>query len=110
MTGIDGVYYPDMDAPSSFDEPEDRADYLHRVCTAWDFRIQPEKETFALLATWKDVFDRFPVATSPAYHTMRWLFGWERIPFPEGLRGPEPHYVHLDRLEGRGEDPCLQMI
>jgi len=108
---IDHSVYPELaDPPDALDTVEDKADYVHRVCTAWDFHIPPEPETFALFAGWKDIFDRFPVATSPGYHAFRAWFGWEPIPVPPGLPPPTPAYVHLDRLEGRPPDPCEGMI
>lgn len=108
---IDGSVYPDLDAPPrSLDSPEARADYVHRVCGAWDYGVQPSAQTFALFSGWKDIFDTFPVVTSPAYHAMRLWFGWEPMPIPPGLHAPVPKYVEHDRLEGRGEDPCERLI
>ena len=108
---IDQSVYPDLDiAPQILVTDEARADYVHRICTAWDFHIHPEPETFQLFSGWKEVFDRYPVVTSPGYHTFRECFGWEPVPVPEGLDFPEPLYVALDRLEGRPEDPCIGMI
>lgn len=76
---IDHSIYPDLDAPpDQLDSIWDKADYLQRICAAWDFYIMPEPETFELLSAWKHVFDRFPLVASPAYHTFRDLFGWER--------------------------------
>lgn len=109
MMYIDHSVYPEFDEPPDALETDyDKADYVHRICTAWDFYILPEPETFDLFRGWKEIFDRFPVLTSPGYHTFRELYGWERLamPFP----GPTPLYVHLDRLEGRDEDPCERMI
>lgn len=104
---IDGSVYPDFDVPPRrLDSAEDRADYVHRICAAWDYGVPPTPATFALLAAWKDVFDRFPIVTSPAYHAMRLWFRWDPVPRPPGLHVPEPRYVEYDRLEGRGADPC----
>ena len=103
---IDGSVYPDLDEPPrSLETAEDRADYVHRVCTAWDYGVPPDPETFELFAHWRDVFDRFPVVTSPAYHAMRAWFGWEPVSIPPGLHLPTPRYIEYDRLEGR-DDPC----
>src|SRR5947209_8076673 len=108
---IDPTVYPDLDEPpTTLDSPEEKADYIHRICSAWDFGIDPDPETFDLFSGWKDVFDRFPVLTSPAYHAMRMWFGWEPLPYPTGLPAPVPRWVHLDRLEGRDDDPCEAMI
>ena len=89
---------------------EAKADYVHRICSAWDYGVHPDPETFTLLARWKDVFDRYPILTSPAYHAFRAWFQWEPYPAPPGLLPPTPRWVHLDRLEGRDEDPCERMI
>lgn len=104
---IDASVYPDLDEPPrELVSLEDRADYVARICAAWDFYILPHDETFALFAGWKDVFDRFPLPASPAYHAFRSWYGWERVPMPPGIIGPEPRYAELDRLEGRPPDPC----
>jgi hypothetical protein len=108
---IDHSVYPDVDDPPTMLETDyDKADYVHRICTAWDFHIFPERETFELFSLWKDIFDRFPIPLSPGYHAFRMTYGWEPVPVPPGLRGPVPYYVHLDRLEGRGPDPCAHLI
>lgn len=108
---IDTSVYPDVDTPpQALDSVEERADYVHRVCSAWDYGIPPDAETFALFSGWKDVFDRFPLVTSPAYHAMRTWFRWEPVPIPLGLHAPTPRYVEYDRLEGRDEDPCEHRI
>lgn len=106
---IDHSLYPEEDdPPRELSSAHARGDYLHRVCCAWDFGIHPEPETFDLLRGWKEVFDRFPCATSPGYHAFRAWFGWAAIrsPFPP----PLPRWVHLDRLEDRPDDPCENMI
>jgi len=108
---IDHSVYPDVDDPPDRLETDyDRADYIQRICAAWDFHILPEPQTFELFAGWKDIFDRFPLAISPAYHAFRAWFGWEPVAVPSGLTGPMPYYVRLDRLEGRPPDPCENMI
>ena len=108
---IDQSVYPDRDEPPAvLDTVEAKADYVHRICSAWDYGVHPEPETFTLLARWKDTFDRHPIPTSPAYHAFRAWFGWEPSPVPPGLLFPIPRWVHLDRLEGRDEDPCAGMI
>ena len=108
---IDESLYPELDQPPE-DLPDDfaKADYVHRVCTAWDFGIMPDRATFDLFAAWKAVFDRFPVSTSPAYHALRAGFGWEPVPWPSGVRSPTPRWEHQDRIEGRDADPCEGLI
>jgi hypothetical protein len=52
---IDHSVYSDPDeAPTELKTPEDRAEYVHRVCGAWDFHIHPDPETFELFSGWKD--------------------------------------------------------
>ena len=108
---IDQSVYPDLDEPPAVLETvEAKADYVQRICAAWDYGVLPEPETFRLFARWKDVFDRHPLVTSPAYHAFRLWFGWEPMAYPGNVSLPTPRYLHLDRLEGRAEDPCEQMI
>ena len=56
---------------------------MHRICAAWDYGVHPDPETFTLFARWKEVFDRFPVLTSPAYHAFRALvsLGSHGVPY-----------------------------
>lgn len=108
---IDSSLYPDFDIPpSQLESPGERADYLHRVCGAMDFQVFPEPETWELLAGWKEIFDRFPMAASPAYRTMREVFGWEPVEMPAGLPAYRPPYLAMDAAEGREADPCESMI
>jgi hypothetical protein len=104
---LDGSVYPDRDPPEALDTAEERADYLQRICGAFDHGIPPEEKTLRLLATWRTVFDLFPLVSSPAYHALRAYFGWpavERAPFFS-----EPVYAKFDRLEGRS-DPCADRV
>ena len=111
MMNIDASLYPDVDQPpKALDTPELKADYLHRVCSAWDFYIMPEPETFDLLKQWKEVFDRFPLNASPAYHALRAWFGWDSVPAPSKLALQQAQYQILDELEGRGEDECTSLV
>jgi hypothetical protein len=108
---IDQTVYPDLSQPpTELITIEDKADYVHRICAAWDHHVHPEPQTFELFSTWRDVFDRYPVLTSPAYHAFRAWFGWPRLAPRLDLLPPTPLYVHLDRLEDRPEDPCEHMI
>jgi hypothetical protein len=108
---LDASLYPDLETPPRhLDNPGDKADYLHRVCSAMDFQIFPEPATLELLAGWKEVFDRYPLPASPAYRALRCWFGWEPVPVPKGLPATRPHYLALDAAEGRGPDPCESMI
>jgi hypothetical protein len=108
---IDQSVYPDADVPpADFASDGERADYVHRICAAWDYGIHPDPQTFNLFSAWKDIFDRFPIATSPAYHAMRAWFGWSAVPYPKNVPAPVPRWVHMDRFEGRDADPCEHMI
>jgi hypothetical protein len=107
---IDQSVYPDTEPPETLDTELDRADYVERVCAAWDFDVLPEQAAFDLFRGWKKVFDDFPLPHSPAYHTFRGLFGWEDVPFPPGGSIVHCTYLVLDRLEGRGPDPCENMV
>jgi hypothetical protein len=104
---LDHTVYPDREPPVDLSDPLERADYVHRICSALDFGIPPDIETLRLLATWKAEFDAFPQSSSAGYHALRSLFGWERFPAVPSLK--EPLFVELDRLEGR-EDGCEQLV
>lgn len=104
---IDQSVYPDRPAPVAFADDFERADYLHRVCSAFDFGIPPDPGTLAMFASWRHVFDAFPLGGSPAYHALRSLFRWEaaaKLP-----RLSDPLYIELDRQEDR-TDPCEHLI
>jgi hypothetical protein len=106
-TYVDAAMYPDLDIPpSEFTTDFDRADYIHRVVTAWDSGVMPERATLALLGTWREIFDQFPVPLSPAYHALRMVFDWPPVPVPPNTAVAELRYQRLDRLEGRPADPC----
>ena len=108
---IDESVYPDLDVPPvDLATPHERADYVHRVCSAWDFYVHPEPATFALFAEWRDLFDRFPIVTSPAYHAFRAWFGWESVSVPLGVHPPTAQYAQLDALEGRLADPSEDAV
>jgi hypothetical protein len=108
---IDASLYPDLDTPPTrLDDDGAKADYLHRVCSAMDFRIIPEPAVLAALAGWKDIFDRYPLAASPAYRALRGWFGWEPVELPRNLPATRPAYMAMDAMEGRGADPCEDVI
>jgi len=108
---IDQSVYPEVSQPpTELLSREAKSDYLHRICSAWDFRIHPEPETFELLAQWRDIFDAFPLPASPAYHAFRSWFGWSVVPGVQPELAPTPHYLVLDRLEGRPADPCENWV
>ena len=77
---LDYSLYPDVaDPPQALTTDPDKADYIARVCGAWDFGIVPTIETFELLRSWRAIFDRFPITGSPSYTAFRMLYGWPTI-------------------------------
>lgn len=105
---LDHTVYPDIQPPPlDLPEPEDRADYMHRVCAAFDFGIFPEETDWEQFAGWKDVFDRFPLADSPGYHAFRHWYRWEPAPIEE--RVGLPAWKVDDLREGR-HDPCEDKV
>ena len=102
---LDQTVYPEFEEPpDSLETPEEKADYVHRICSAFDFGIFPEETDWELFRGWKEIFDRFPLPHSPAYHTFRQWFGWEAVTRAyDGLFMPS--WKVQDLREGR-EDPC----
>src|SRR5437773_12256296 len=96
---LDESLYPDIEPPRDLVTQEDKADYLQRICAAFDFGIVPERGTIELLREWREVFDRFPLKASPAYRAFRAFFGWEPVEQLPYLGTPS--YVKFDRLEER---------
>jgi len=107
-TWLDGSVYPDLDeAPDRLDSDEDKADYVARVCGAWDFGIVPTATTFTLFSGWREVFDRFPLSHSPAYGAFRLTYGWPVVPITI-LEAP---WEAWDRRHGRTlPDPCADSV
>lgn len=110
MTYIDHTVYPDVMPPVALDTDDQKADYVERLCAAWDFDIVPDRETFALLRGWKPIFDRYRLPHSPAYHVFRRRFGWEDVPFPRRAVHRPLAYQVLDRREGRDPDPFERVV
>ena len=104
---IDHSVYPDARHANDFSDDFDRADYLDRVCAAWDFGVPPERETVTLFSGWRDVFDRFPLAASPSYHAFRAYFRWPEFPAERCLAPAQ--WELLDAFEGR-EDPFQECV
>lgn len=100
---LDLSVFPDLDSPPTMlvSDP-DRADYIARVCGAWDFDIVPTPATFRLFATWRDVFDRYPLLDSPSYAAFRTIFRWPRLP---GGRAMQADFERLDP----GPDACAPL-
>lgn len=106
---IDHSVYPDHDhPPTELLTPGDRADYVSRVCAAWDFGVPPTTETFSLFSGWRDVFDQFPLLHSAAYAAFRTIFKWPPVAGGSVL---EAHYEQVDRRAGRQlPDPCVDSV
>ncbi len=66
---IDLTVYPDREPPTDFADDGERADYVMRVCGAWDFGVPPDSATIALFADWRAIFDAYPLRTRR--HTTR---------------------------------------
>lgn len=47
---IDQSVYPDVEPPEELTSFEDWADYLQRICGAFDFGIFPERDDWELFA------------------------------------------------------------
>ncbi len=103
----DRSVYPDMEPPARFSTLEDRADYMQRICAAFDFGVFPEEADWVRFAGWRDVFDRFPLPDSPGYHAFRHWYGWEPVPVQRRL-GIAP-WKSSDLQEGR-TDPCEDLV
>lgn len=105
---LDHSVYPDVETPPrALAAIEDQADYVQRICSAFDFGIFPERDDWHLFASWRDVFDRFPLPHSPAYHTFRAYYGWP--PVARGSHGLTPGWRVADMLEER-DDPCQDFV
>ncbi len=95
---IDRSVYPDEDPPKSFDAIADRADYIQRICAAWDVGLTPGRSTFNLFAGWRRAFDAYPLLHSPAYRAFRATFGWPEI---AGSMVADSYAERLDARDGR---------
>jgi hypothetical protein len=104
---IDQSVYPDINPPTELKTLADRADYVQRICGAFDFGIFPEETDWETFAQWKDVFDRFPIPDSPGYHAFRHWYRWEPVPIERRLGIPA--WKVSDMREGRS-DPCEDWV
>lgn len=105
---LDHSVYPELACPPDvLPTPEAKADYVHRICAAFDFGIFPEREDWDRFASWREIFDAYPLPDSPAYHTFRARFGWP--PVARGTCGLVPPWQVQDRREGR-TDPCEDTV
>ncbi len=80
---IDGSLYPDKEQPASLRAFPEKVDYLARLCSAWDFGILPDEETFREIrrAHWKEAVESCRLLTSPTYHLVRRWHGLLQLPF-----------------------------
>ena len=104
---IDRTVYPDVEPPATLQSLADRADYMQRICAAFDFGVFPEETDWVTFAGWRDVFDRFPVPDSPGYHAFRHWYGWDPVPVERRLGIPA--WKVADLHEGRS-DSCEEMV
>jgi hypothetical protein len=109
---LDHSVYPEVDEselPTELKTVEEQADYIHRVCSAWDFYgFPPELTTLKLFSDWREAFESFPIANSPAYCGLCDFLQFRHVE-------PEPYFGRLawevqDELEGRDPDPCLHQV
>ena len=107
MTALDASLYPDEAPPPTLACELDAADYLQRVCGAFDFGIVPNADVLATLRELRAVFEAYPLPASPAYHALRELFGWPPV---AGLPPARLRYEHFDLREGRPADPCADAL
>jgi hypothetical protein len=104
---IDHSLYPDAAAPDDLHDEFVAADYVQRVCGAYDFGIVPSAAVLDTLRGLREVFDRFPLPASPAYHAFRRLFGWPAV---QSVPPARLRYELFDLREGRAADPCVNFV
>ena len=110
--GLDHSLYPDLDEdelPDELSSLDVAADYIHRLCGAWDFYgFPPSAESLASIRQWPQALERFPILQSPAYCALCELVGVPHGP-PEPYLGRLP-WEEQDEIDGRDVDPCLFQI
>ena len=106
---LDYSLYPDLDESEWPAEPltlEEQADYIHRLCSSWDFYgFVPDVLTLRGLSAWHKALVNFPILQSPAYCGL-----CDLLKVPHGA--PEPYLGRLpweeaDELEGRELDQTM---
>ena len=80
---LDGALYPDMDPPEELHALAKQADFLARLCSAWDFGLLPNTETVTEIrrAEWREAVDTCRLLTSPTYHLLRSWHGLPPLPY-----------------------------
>ena len=108
---LDYSLYPELEEgefPVALTTPQEQADYIQRVCAAWDFYgLCPDTATRAMMAGWREAFEAFPLAHSPGYGALCELFGFRSAPaapYPQWLRWEEQ-----DRTDGRDVQAELRL-
>jgi hypothetical protein len=86
----DWSVYPDREPPDldAADCPDwERADYVHRFCSAVDYGVVPTGAMIRAMdgPVWRRVLEQFPVANSPFYHALRLRHDLPEIPYPPFL-------------------------
>jgi len=80
---IDGSLYPETEVSEFLHEPNDKIDFIARLCSAWDFGVLPFPETLSevLKPEWRTAVDDTWLLTSCAYHLLRELHGLPSCPY-----------------------------
>jgi hypothetical protein len=103
---LDYSLYPDREIPTDLTDAE-RAEYVERLCRQFDFGTPIASRFVVALRAWKDIFDRFPILDSPAYHAIRAYFRWERFTPRYKNTGWKPKWELQDLREGRPPDRAM---
>jgi hypothetical protein len=80
---IDSTLYPDTEPPEALETMGDRADFVARLCSAWDFGLLPYPETVDEIRRprWREAVETCRLLTSPTYHLLRTWHGLETLPY-----------------------------
>ena len=84
MDWIDGALYPELDEPpAQLVTTNERADFIARMCGAWDFGVYPFPETIVEVRkpTWRAAVDQCRLLTSHTYHLLRRWHGLALLPY-----------------------------
>lgn len=97
---FDYSLYPEEELPQLPTSVTEKADFLARLCAAWDFGILPYPETVAEIrqAHWREAVAECQLLTSIAYHILR---EWHQLP---ELPYWGPTFAHIEN------DPCLHFV
>ena len=101
MDWIDGALYPELDEPPmQLVTLNDRADFISRMCAAWDFGVYPVPETIVEVRKpeWREAVDRCRLLTSHTYRLLRRWHRLEQLPY----LGFVPAFVR--------DDPYLSLV